>query len=107
ERGEVAAVADELGLALDDDDVVAALEVDDDGGARGEVARLARLDVGREPDGVAEPEPPDRRRVRRAARPGRADPVVAGGGEALDGPRPRQLLGARSVARDAVARRHQ
>src|SRR5918992_5464750 len=57
---------DDLGLAVEDHDLVAALEVDDDARIPAEVATLARARVRPEVDGAVCPDAPDRRRGRLA-----------------------------------------
>src|SRR3954469_18638691 len=93
-----------LDPALQDHDLVAALQVDDRVRPSGEVARLRRLGIGREHHGPIEPQTPDRHRMRAAIGPRRTDPVVARTGALAPHPRPRPLplvtLG------NAIARRH-
>src|SRR3954451_9494898 len=90
--------------AFDDDDVVAAVQVDDHVGPRDEVARLQRNGVRREDDPALEPQPPHRHRVRPPIRTSRTDPVVAGSSALSLDPRPRQL--AVSARGDAITTGH-
>src|SRR5207244_13241967 len=53
-------VACRLGLPFEDDDVVAALEMDEDRRIARQVAPLLRLRRRAEPERLVEPEPPDR-----------------------------------------------
>src|SRR5919106_1192237 len=104
ERLHRAPVADPLSLALDDHDLVAALEVDHDPRPDRDVARFLRLPIAAEPHGPLKPQPPHRHGVGPTSFACGDDPVAARGRQALLGPRPRQeaLLN----GSDAVARRH-
>src|SRR2546428_9042899 len=75
-----------LGDALDDHDVVAALEVNDDLRIAGERASLPRFATAAEEEAAVLPKAPYGRRVR----PDGRDPVIPRTDEAFLGPRPRQ-----------------
>src|SRR5918994_2837428 len=79
-----------LHLAVEDHDLVATVEVDDDPRIARQVKTFARKRARAEVDGAVGPNTPDRRRARLAVRARGDDPVVAGCSEALVGPAPRQ-----------------
>ena len=81
---------DVIDASFADDDLVPALQVDDDVGPGGERAPLHRRRVGGEDERLVMPDAPHGCRVRPAVVPRRRHPVVARCGEPLGCPRPRQ-----------------
>src|SRR5205814_1996761 len=88
------------------DDVVPTLEMHDDARIPRKVDALLRFGRRTEPERAVGPHRPERRSMWTAVSPRRAQPVVPRLLQPLDGPCPRQALGAGCIRRDAVDGRH-
>src|SRR5829696_3943358 len=101
---EILTRCDLLDRPLEDDDLVAALEVDHRKRVRGEVQSLARGPRGREEEDFVVPEAPDGGRVRSPGLGRSGHPVVVGALQPLGRPAPLEQAGALVGRPDPVAR---
>src|SRR5215217_605904 len=104
ENVEIFPHCDFFDLALEDDDLVAALQVDDRKRVRGEIQSLAGPPCGRKEEDVISPEAPDGRRVGSPGFGGGGHPVVVGALEPLGRPAPLEQPRALVRGPDPVAR---